>query len=71
MDDGRHRLDDLDEEIDDDGTRGIWATFDNERAERPADQGVVNVDTLKERLKRRARLRARRTGDEVEEARLG
>lgn len=55
MDDERRRLDDLDDEHDeDDGTRGIWAAFERE----------VNIGTLKERLKRAARLRSGQTGDE-------
>jgi hypothetical protein len=66
MDDEQRRLDDLDDEHDDedDGTRGIWAAFEREAG--PAiEQPEVNIDSLKERLKRGARLRAGRTEDEM------
>jgi len=65
MDDERRRLDDYDDEDDnDDGSRGIWAAFERE-ASRPLPESTeINVDTLKERLKHRARLRAGRTEDD-------
>lgn len=64
--DDRHRLDDLDDdEHEDDGTRGIWAAFEREGGGRPLEQHEVDVDTLKERLKRGARLRASRSEDEI------
>ena len=65
--DDRRRLDDLDddEHEDDDGSRGIWAAFEREGGGRPLEYNEVDVDTLKERLKRAARLRASRTADEI------
>jgi hypothetical protein len=63
--DDRHRLDDLDDdEQEDDGSRGIWAAFERVGAPPPHEYNEVNVDTLKERLKRGARLRASRAEDE-------
>lgn len=65
MDDDRRRLDDLDDdEYEDDGTRGIWAAFEREGGGFPLEPAEIDVDTLKERLKRGARLRAGRTEDE-------
>jgi hypothetical protein len=66
MDDERRRLDDEYDEHDDDGTRGIWAAFEREASRPLPDHSEVNVDTLKERLKRGARLRAERTDDDRE-----
>ena len=63
MDDERRRLDDYDDEQDDDGSRGIWAAFEREASRPLPESNEINVDTLKERLKQRARLRAGR-GDE-------
>jgi hypothetical protein len=64
--DDRRRLDDLDDdEHEDDGSRGIWTAFEREGGGRPLEQYEVNVDTLKERLKRGARLRANRPDDEI------
>lgn len=65
MDDDRRRLDDLDDEHEDDGSRGIWAAFERAGGGRPLEQHDINVDTLKERLQRGARLRASRTEDEA------
>ena len=63
--DDRHRLDDLDDdEHEDDGSRGIWAAFEREGGGHSLENNEVNVDSLKERLKRGARLRANRTEDE-------
>ncbi len=62
----RRRLDDLDDdERDDDGSRGIWAAFEREGGGRPIADVDVDVDTLKERLKRGARLRASRGEDHI------
>jgi hypothetical protein len=63
--DDRHRLDDLDDEHEDDGSRGIWAAFERDGGGRPLEYNEVDVGTLKERLKRGARLRASRTEDEI------
>ena len=66
MNDDRHRMDDLDDdEHEDDGSRGIWAAFEREGGGRPLEHNEVDVDTLKERLKRAARLRASRTEGEI------
>lgn len=66
MDDERHHLDDLDEdEHEDDGSRGIWAAFEREGGQPPVERQEVNIDSLKERLKRGARLRAARPEDEI------
>lgn len=62
--DDRRRLDDLEDEDEDDGSRGIWAAFELEGGGLPLEQAEVNVDSLKERLKRGARLRAIRPEDE-------
>jgi hypothetical protein len=64
MDDERRRLDDLDDDEHDDGSLAIWAAFEREGGDLPLQQDEVNVDTLKARLKRGARLRAARSGDE-------
>ena len=64
--DDRRRLDDLDDdEHEDDGTRGIWAAFERAGGPPPPELNEVDVNTLKERLKRGARLRANRADDEV------
>jgi|GEM_PF-4209158 len=61
MDDQRRGLEDDDiDEPDDDGSRGIWAAFERESARPLPESNEINVDTLKERLKQRARLRASR-----------
>jgi len=58
VDDERRRLDELDDEDEDDGTRSIWAAFELEGGSREIEINEVNVDSLKERLKRGARRRA-------------
>jgi hypothetical protein len=67
MVDERRRLDEYDDEYDnDDGSRGIWAAFEREASRPLSEHTEVNVDTLKERLKHRARLRAGRSEDDPE-----
>ena len=67
MDDERRRQDEYDDEFDnDDGTRGIWAAFEREGGRPLPEHTEINVDTLKERLKHRARLRAGRADDDRE-----
>lgn len=64
--DNRRRLEDLDDdEHEDDGSRGIWAAFERDGGGRPLEHYEVNVDSLKERLKRGARLRAERGEHEI------
>jgi hypothetical protein len=62
--DDRRRLDDLDDDEHDDGSRGIWAAYEREGGPPPPEPNEVDVNTLKERLKRGARLRASRADDE-------
>ena len=64
MDDDRRRLDDLDDEQEDDGSRGIWAAFERDGGPPPLEYDEVDINTLKERLKRGARLRAGPLEDE-------
>ena len=54
----------MDDEHEDDDSRGIWTAFEREGGGRPLKQNDIDVDSLKERLKRGARLRASRAEDE-------
>jgi len=64
MDNDPRRRDDLDDE-DNDGSRGIWAAYERDGGGRPLKQNDIDVASLKERLKRAARLRAGRPNDEI------
>ncbi len=59
MEDDRHRLDETNDEQDDDGSLGLWAAFERDGGETPLTPVELNVDALKERLKRGARHRSR------------
>ncbi|MGH9172969.1 MAG: hypothetical protein ACRD1H_01360 [Vicinamibacterales bacterium] len=60
FDDDLNRAEELDEDEEDDGTRGIWAAFERETEGRPLVNAAADVESFKERLKRRARERATR-----------
>lgn len=64
-DDERRRLDELGDEDEDDGTRAIWAAFERDGGGRPLAQTTLDVDALKERLKRGARRRAGQAEDKI------
>lgn len=64
MDNDPRRRNDLDDE-DDDGTHGIWAAYERDGGGRPLEQTDIDVESLKERLKRGARLRAGQIKDEI------
>ena len=65
MDDERRLQDELQDEDEDDGTSAIWAAFEREGGGRPIELNEVNVDSLKERLKRAARRRGGQAEDEL------
>ena len=65
FDDDLDRAEELDEDEEDDGTRGIWAAFEREAVGRPLVDAEANVEAFKERLKRRARERASRPADDT------
>lgn len=65
MNDDRRRQDEHGDEDEDDGTLAIWAAFEREGGGRPPEQSAVDVDALKERLKRGARRRAGDAQDEI------
>lgn len=64
VDEEQRRLDDPDDDHDD-GTRGIWAAYERDGGGRPLEQHSADVESLKDRLKRGARLRAGRSEGEI------